>query len=67
MNISQTLLAGALLAVLGTAHAAVGPEEAKKLGTDLTRIGAEKAANADGTIPAYTGGLSTTPASFKAG
>ncbi|HJW45586.1 MAG TPA: DUF1329 domain-containing protein, partial [Lysobacter sp.] len=67
MNIAKTLLAGALLAALGTAQAAVAPEEAKKLGTDLTRVGAEKAANADGTIPAYTGGLTTPPASFKAG
>jgi hypothetical protein len=67
MNIAQTLLAGALLAALGTAHAAVGADEAKKLGTSLTRIGAEKAANADGTIPAYTGGLTTPPAAFKAG
>ena len=30
-------------------------------------IGAEKAANKDGTIPAYTGGLTTPPAGFKAG
>ena len=67
MKFAKTLLAGALLAVLGTAQAGVSPEEAKKLGTDLTRVGAEKAANADGTIPAYTGGLTTPPASFKAG
>ena len=65
MNFAQTLLAGALLAALGTAQAAVTPEEAKKLGTDLTRIGAEKAANADGTIPAYTGGLTTPPAELQ--
>ena len=67
MKFATTLLAGALLAVLGTAHAAVGTEEAKQLGTRLTRIGAETAGNADGTIPAYTGGLTKAPAGFKTG
>ncbi len=51
----------------GLAHAAVTAEEAKKLGTTLTPIGAEKAGNKAGTIPAYTGGLTTPPAGFKAG
>src|SRR6185295_5433028 len=41
--------------------------EAKALGTTLTAIGAEKAGNKDGTIPAYTGGMTTPPAGFKAG
>ena len=67
MTFAKTLLAGALLTVLGTAHAGVTAEEAKQLGTKLTRVGAEVAGNADGTIPAYTGGLTTPPASFKAG
>lgn len=49
------------------AHAAVSPEEAKALGTSLTAVGADKAANKDGTIPAYNGGLTTPPAGFKAG
>jgi len=39
--------------------AAVSPEEAAKLGTSLTPVGAEMAGNADGTIPAWTGGLPT--------
>ena len=68
MKFAQTILAGAVLAVLGSAaNAAVAPEEAKQLGTKLTRIGAETAANADGTIPAYTGGLTSAPAGYKAG
>lgn len=67
MKYAQSLLAAALLAALGTAHAAVSPEEAKQLGSRLTRVGAEAAGNADGTIPAYTGGLTTPPAGFKAG
>ena len=50
-----------------TAHAAVTADEAKALGTTLTAIGAEKAGNKDGTIPEYTGGMTTPPAGFKAG
>ncbi len=62
-------IALSVLAAIGTlaAHAAVTPEEAKALGTTLTPIGAEKAGNKDGSIPAYTGGLTTAPAAFKAG
>src|SRR6476620_2064094 len=61
-----------LAAVLATAgafaaHAAVSADEAKALGDTLTPIGGEKAANKDGTIPAYTGGNTTLPAGFKAG
>ncbi|MFA7270358.1 MAG: DUF1329 domain-containing protein [Sterolibacterium sp.] len=37
--------------------AAVTAEEAKQLGTTLTEFGAIKTGNADGTIPAYTGGI----------
>ncbi|MEE9102368.1 MULTISPECIES: DUF1329 domain-containing protein [Pseudomonas] len=37
--------------------AAVSADEAAKLGTTLTPMGAEKAGNADGSIPAWTGGL----------
>lgn len=61
-----TLLA-ALVAASFTAHAAVSADEAKALGSTLTAIGAEKAANRDGTIPAYNGGNATPPAGFKAG
>ena len=55
-----------LLAGAGAAHA-VTADEAKALGTTLTAVGAEKAGNKEGTIPAYTGGLTTPPAAFKAG
>jgi len=37
--------------------AAVSPQEAAQLGTTLTPLGAEKAGNANGTIPAWNGGL----------
>ena len=43
---------------------AVSEQEAKQLGTTLTPFGAEKAGNKDGTIPAYTGGLTSPPASY---
>lgn len=51
----------------GAAHAAVSAEEAKQLGSNLTATGAEKAGNKDGSIPAYTGGLTAVPAGFKKG
>ncbi|QEY63048.1 DUF1329 domain-containing protein [Metapseudomonas lalkuanensis] len=43
--------------LMGNAMAAVPATEAAQLGTTLTPLGAEKGANADGSIPAWTGGL----------
>ena len=64
----QTCIASCVcLAFAQGALAAVSAEEAKKLGTTLTEFGAEKAGNADGTIPAYTGGITTLPAGYKKG
>jgi len=62
-----TILAAAIAALASSALAAVSPDEAKQLGTTLTPIGAEKAANKDGTIPAYDGGLKAPPASYQKG
>ncbi len=57
MNI-KTLTASALLLIMsGTATAKVSEQNANKLGHELTPIGAETAANASGSIPGYTGGL----------
>jgi len=68
MKNHQLLIALAVAAATsGAAHAGVSADEAKKLGSSLTAIGADKGANADGSIPAYTGGLKTPPAGFKAG
>jgi hypothetical protein len=39
------------------AWGAVSPQEAARLGADLTPLGGEKAGNADGSIPAWIGGL----------
>jgi hypothetical protein len=54
-----------LLAI--STQAAVPASEAAKLGTTLTPIGAEKAGNADGSIPEWTGGLSTSAAPLLQG
>ena len=61
-------LAAALAAFVGVpAIAAVGAEEAAKLRTELTPLGAEKAGNKDGSIPAWTGGSTTPIAGDKPG
>ncbi|RCL27565.1 DUF1329 domain-containing protein [Pseudomonas sp. AFG_SD02_1510_Pfu_092] len=68
MNFVPALLASCLsLAALNAAQAAVSSDQAARLGTSLTAIGAEKAGNADGSIPAYQGGLLTPPASYQSG
>lgn len=43
----------------GSALAKVSPEQASQLGKTLTPLGAEQAANAAGTIPAWQGGLNS--------
>lgn len=60
-----TLAAVALLST--TAVAQVSPQDVAKLGTTLTPLGGEKAANADGSIPAWDGGLTKAPAGWKPG
>ncbi|WP_297846339.1 DUF1329 domain-containing protein [Pseudomonas sp.] len=52
---------------LGVAQAAVSPQEAEALKGKLTPMGAERAANADGSIPAWTGGFTQVPAGFQNG
>jgi hypothetical protein len=47
------------LTLAGAAGAAVSPQEAARLGAELTPLGGEKAGNAAGTIPAWDGGLSS--------
>ena len=63
--LSLTALALALAAA--TAAARITPEEAATLGGDvLTPIGAERAGNADGTIPEWTGAIDP-PANYVPG
>jgi hypothetical protein len=47
--------------------AAVSQQEAARLGKDLTPVGAEKAANADRSIPEWTGGITSPPQGYKVG
>ena len=47
--------------------ASVSAQDAARLGTSLTPFGAEKAGNAAGTIPAWTGGITQVPAGYKSG
>lgn len=47
-------------------HAAVSADQAAHLGADLTPVGAQKAGNADGSIPAFTGGLPTNAGTIDA-
>ncbi|WP_448680846.1 DUF1329 domain-containing protein [Pseudomonas nicosulfuronedens] len=54
-TLGGSALALSLLAT--SALAAISPQEADKLGTFLTPMGAQKEGNADGSIPAWTGGL----------
>ena len=58
-------LSGPFLASL--AFAAISADQAARLGQDLTPLGAERAGNASGTIPAWTGGITTPPAGYIVG
>ena len=49
------------------AHAAVTDQQAAQLKSRLTPAGAERAGNAAGTIPAWTGGVTTAPAGYQQG
>ncbi|MEK6806365.1 MAG: DUF1329 domain-containing protein [Pseudomonadota bacterium] len=62
---SQLALATLLAVFSVSSLAKVAPADAAKLGKELTPLGAEKAANADGSIPAWDGGLTKSPACFK--
>jgi hypothetical protein len=70
MNFTKHLLGLATVAAMSTAlpaWAAVSAEEAAKLKGELTPLGAERAGNKDGSIPAWSGGMTTAIAGDKAG
>ncbi|GHB58182.1 hypothetical protein GCM10008107_03920 [Psychrosphaera saromensis] len=64
-----TLLTSALTFALASvgASAKISSQEATKLTGELTPMGAVRAANADGSIPAWNGGITTPPAGYKEG
>jgi len=69
MRKKLTLLAAALALALSASpvFSQVAASEAARLGQDLTPMGAERAGNAAGTIPAWDGGLTSAPAGHVAG
>jgi len=60
-----TLLTFALTSV--AANAKISSQDAAKLSGELTPMGAIRAANKDGSIPAWKGGITTPPAGYKVG
>lgn len=68
MTIKNTLAALCLSSITaGTVLAAVSPEQAARLGKDLTPVGAEMAGNADGSIPPWDPKGVPVPANFVPG
>ena len=66
----RALGVAAVLAATGTAQAKLGEDDLARLGTtgtELTPIGAIRAGNAEGTIPEWTGGITTPPAGYTPG
>ncbi len=57
----QSLLPVLALFLTAGSVAKVSEEEAEKLGTELTPVGADPAGNADGSIPAYSGSMLGLP------
>jgi hypothetical protein len=67
---SRILLCCALVCFvvsIASLEAELSPQEVARLGADLTPLGAEKAGNAEGTIPAWEGGITTPPAGYEPG
>ena len=66
MRKTSLLLSLAVIAAYGTsigpAPAKVPSAQAARLQADLTPLGSERAGNADGSIPAWTGGITSPPA-----
>ncbi len=50
-----------------SANAELTPAQIERLGNDLTPLGAERAGNAAGTIPEWTGGIQTPPKGYQIG
>ncbi len=65
----KTKITLSVLTCLGAiaAQAALSQADADRLGADLTPLGGEKAGNADGSIPAWDGGITAGPAGYKPG
>lgn len=68
-NSRQFALAASLLLTVGagSAFGAATQEEINQLGNELTPMGSEKAGNEAGTIPPWTGGITSPPAGYQPG
>ncbi len=64
-----TLIAAAFCSLFSSAAAVakISADQAARLSNDLTPLGAEKAGNADGSIPAWNGGITQPPAGYQPG
>ncbi len=60
-----SLIVGCALAV--SAAAEIPPDQIARLGSELTPLGGERAGNAEGTIPDWTGGIVAPPAGYVLG
>ena len=67
MKLRKSFLFLAALAVTSQIHAELEPSDIARLGQDLTPVGAIRAGNAEGTIPAWEGGITTPPAGYEPG
>ncbi len=66
-KVALLTVAVSLAFVGGNAVAKISPQQAAKLDQELTPLGAVRAGNADGSIPAWTGGITKPPANYKKG
>jgi len=68
-KLSIYTLSACLGLVLGIGQAVAGakPDQIHRLSEDLTPMGSERAGNAAGTIPEWTGGITTPPAGYSPG
>jgi hypothetical protein len=53
--------------IAGQAIAGAKPDQVTRLSQDLTPMGSERAGNADGSIPEWTGGITQPPADYTPG
>ncbi len=62
-------LTAAIGLVIGISGAQAGPkpDQIQRLSEDLTPMGSERAGNAEGTIPEWTGGITEPPAGYSPG
>lgn len=69
MKLIKTQLIASATACLtlsaGLAMAGAKPDQINRLSEDLTPVGAERAGNEAGTIPAWTGGITEPPANYQ--